>query len=299
MMRFRKRFGIVALCLLSLVLLFGSIVVCAEEDATREEALLAIEQAEQDMQIMIDEGFSVVYINDTLTAARKALDRADFAEVLRNNATGELAENATKALEGLNWQGFTYNGVIVYTDEIASRKNWAYSLSDMIRALELKIQNYAEQRLNVSEAMVLFDKSVIEFKEERYEDAENFLSDAHSNLEAEKAEQSGFAIIVEVGRGFIEKYWVGLIISLVVAGIAGYFVWRGIKIKRIRKKLEELKVEKGVLVDLMKKAQVDRFEKSNIPRSIYDIRMEKYKDRLTEIEETMPVLETAQKKPRA
>ena len=298
MMKFRKRFGIVALCLFSLILLFGSIVVYAAEDATKEEALLAIEQAEQDMQIMIDEGFSVVYINDTLTAARKALERADFAEALRNNATGELAENARKALEGLNWQGFTYDGVIIYTDEIASRKNWAYSLADMIRALELKIQNYAEQGINVSEAMVLFDKSVIEFKEERYEDAENFLSDAHSNLEAEKAEQSGFAIIVEVGRGFIEKYWVGLIISLVVAGIAGYFVWRGIKIKRIRKKLEELKVEKGVLVDLMKKAQVDRFEKANIPRSIYDIRMDQYKDRLTEIEETMPVLETAQKKPR-
>jgi len=227
------------------------------------------------------------------------LERADFAEILRNNATGELAENAIKALEGLNWQGFTYNGVIIYTDEIASRKNWAYSLSDMIRALELKIQNYAEQGMNVSEAMVLYNKSIIEFKEERYEDAENFLSDAHSNLEAEKAEQSGFAIIVEVGRGFIEKYWVGLIISLVVAGIAGYFVWRGIKIKRIRKKLEELKVEKGVLVDLMKKAQVDRFEKSNIPRSIYDIRMDQYKDRLTEIEETMPVLEAAQKKTKA
>ena len=290
-----RRFSIIALCLFSLILLFGPVIICDEGDVTRDDALLAIEQAEQDMQTMIDENFSVVYINDTLTSAKQALERADFAEILRGNATGELAEKAIEALEGMNWQGFTYAEVIIYTDEIASRKNWAYNISDLIRALELKIQDYEEQGIDISEAMVFFNKSVTEFEEERYVDAENFLSDAHSNLEAKKAEITGLAVITEAGKGFIEKYWAGLIISLAAAGITSYFAWRKIKIKRIHRKLKEMEVEKGVLADLMKKVQVDRFEKGSIPESIYYIRMKKYKERLTEIEETMPVFEAMQK----
>jgi len=120
------------------------------------------------MQSMIFENFSVLYINDTLIAANLALERADFAEILRENTTGELAEVAKKALEGLNWQGFTYGGVIEYTDEIDFRKNWAYNLSDSIRALELKILDYEQQGIDTLEAWFLLNKSATEFREERY-----------------------------------------------------------------------------------------------------------------------------------
>ncbi len=284
------------LCFLIIVLLFGSIIVNADENITREEAVYAIEQAEQDMQIMIYENFSVVYINDTIIAANLALERADFAEILRENTTGELAEAAKKALEGLNWQGFTYDEVIEYTDGIAFRKNWAYNLSDSIRALELKILDYEQQGIDTLEAWVLLNKSATEFREERYENAENFLSEAHSNLEAKKAKITGIMIITEVGKNFLEKYWIELIIIFIIAGIAGYILWIKNKQRRTNKKIKELQIEKKVLEDLMKKAQIDRFEKGKIPESIYNIKMDKYKERLSRIEEILPVLKTNTKK---
>jgi len=103
-------------------------------------------------------------------------------------------------------------------------------------------------------------------------------------------------VITEVGKSFLEKYWIELIIILIIAGIAFYIIWIKNKQRRNNKKIKELQIEKKVLEDLMKKAQIDRFEKAKISESIYNIKMEKYKQRLSRIEEILPVLKSNTKK---
>ena len=266
------------------------------QNITRNDAVEAINQSELDMKEMMEAGFSVNYVNDTLISAKQALERADFAEILRSNTTGELANQAKKALEGLNWKGFTYDEVINYTNKISSRKEQSFDLSDSIRALELKIGNYKGFGVSTSEAKDLLNKASTAFKEERYEDAEYFLLEANSNLEEKVAELTTLNIITETGKGFLEKYWFEIIIFSVFISIAVLFNWIRIKKVRTIEKIKELKAEQKTLMNLMKEAQIDRYKKAEIPESIYNIKMRKYRERLTKIKETIPVLEAKLKK---
>jgi hypothetical protein len=50
------------------------------------------------------------------------------------------------------------------------------------------------------------------------------------------------------------------------------------------------------VVNLMKKAQVQRFQENSIPGLVYSVRMEKYKERKARIEQELPVLKSDLKK---
>jgi len=52
-----------------------------------------------------------------------------------------------------------------------------------------------------------------------------------------------------------------------------------------------MKAEKIALNELMKSAQTERFVENKISSLTYNIRMKKYKTRLDEIEQNLPVLE--------
>ena len=130
----------VALLVMLLLLALAS-----AQNITREDTIQAIRQAEQDMYEMVEAGFAINSVNDSLIAARQALERADFAELIRQRAIGEVAERAKQALEGLNYKGFTYDGVLKYTQEIATRKQQAYALLDSFRAFELELESYKEE----------------------------------------------------------------------------------------------------------------------------------------------------------
>lgn len=265
------------------------------QNTTRKDAVNTIKQAEQDINEMIEAGFSVKYVNDTLTSAKQALERADFAELIRKNATGDLLQQAKKALEGLNYEGFTYDEVLKYTKEISSRKKQAYDLSDSIRALEIKIEEY-KKSINTSGAESILEDVKIAFENERYTETEELLSKANSELENRKSELTTINIMVRFGKNFVEKNWLGILIVLVVMTVSGWLCWRKYRIKRIRDKLKKLRIEKESLIELIKKTQIGRFEKGRIPESIYRIRIEKYNKRLNEIKETIPVLEAMLKR---
>lgn len=276
-----------------LVLMFISTVAYAQ--TTREDAVKAIGQAKEDISEMMGAGFSVNYVNDTLASAKQALERDDFAEAIRQNATGDLAQQAKKALEGLNYEGFTYDNVLKYTQEISSRKQQAYELSDSIRALEIKIEEY-NQSINTSDVENTLKDIKIDFEKERYSEVETLLSKANSDLENKKSELTTVNIIVRSSKNFVENNRFGILILLAVIGISGWLGWRKYRIKRIHDNLKKLRIEKESLLKLMKKSQAERFEKGKLSESIYKIRMEKYSERLNEIKETIPVLEAILRK---
>lgn len=259
---------------------------------SREEAVSAIQQAEIDMYIMTEEGFSVNYINDTLFSARQALERADFAELIRNNATGALADFARKALEGLDYEGFTYDDVLKYTQEIATRKQKAYELSDYIRATEIKMQTFKEQGVNTTEAERIMGQGKTAFEKERYDETETLLADVNTELDNKRAETTAVNLIVISSQSFIEKNWRELSILIIVIFVVSWFSWRHYRIKRAEKRLRKMIAEKDSLIKLIKKTQADRFKKRRISESVYKLRSEKYRKRLNELNETIPTLRT-------
>jgi len=285
------------------------------QHVTRDDALVAIQQAEQDIQEMQETGFFVSSVNDTLIAAKQALKRADFAELIRENATGELAEQARVALEGLDYEGFNYADVLKYTQEITARKQQAYSLSDSVRAFELEIESYQsadeqekdlvalaffgqtnKQFVDSSEAEGLIKEAKTALEKERYETANSLLAQAQANLEQKQAELTTANLLVRSSKSFIEKNLTAIVIIAVLISISGAVGWRTLKRKRAQNNLEKLKREKESLRKLMKQAQTQRFEKATIPEFVYNIRMKTYQKRLNEVKGMMPVLKARLRK---
>ncbi len=259
------------------------------QETTREDVLAALAQAELDLAEMAGTGFGVRSVNDTLLAANRALERADFAGLLKSNVTGEVAERARSALEGLDYSGFSYADVIVYTDEIASRKQQAYALVDSLRAMELKIEEYSKL-VDTTEPEALLEGARAAFQHERYGETEHLVSRANTALDLKLAERTALTVIVNSSRNFIEDNWHWLMLAGSLALLFGWLAWERIRLKRAERQLERLLAEKRALLRLVKRAQTEHFRKRTMPKSLYDLKTAKYRSRLNEIEHTVPVL---------
>ena len=73
--------------------------------------------------------------------------------------------------------------------------------------------------------------------------------------------------------------------------LKAFFSARKISKKLIERKIKKLKLEQSVLINLIKEAQYKRFKTKEIPEIIYNIRMNKYNNRIDEIKSILPVLE--------
>ncbi|MFA4819434.1 MAG: hypothetical protein WC613_00575 [Candidatus Aenigmatarchaeota archaeon] len=271
------------------ILFLLTMLVSLGQAASRTDALLAINQSQNDMNDMLETGFSASSVNDTIGAMRQALERADFAEMLRQNTTGALAQQARKALEGLNYEGFTYDSVVAYGNQTAARKQKALELYDSIRALEIRIGDTFG--LNLSDVVALVGQAKEEFQKERYDQAEQYLSSANTVLETKKAEATTLSAMMEAGRSFIERYWQGLLGLVILIVAFSWFGGKKYQKNNLKKKIRRMKAEKITLNHLMKETQRERFETGKLSGPIYEIRMDKYNKRINEIDQKLPVLE--------
>ncbi len=267
------------------------IVPVLSQEVTREDALKAIEEAKKDMRIMINAGFSTNAINDSIKSANRALKRAEFAEALKNNATGQTAIEAREALEGLNYEGFTYADVLTHTNTVKQRKEKVFELSDRIRATEIKIENYQNFGLNTTKEEETLDESKTAFENERYTESENLLEQANSNLDRKRANLASFNIFLDSTKGIFQKYWQEILITTTILSIGGWATWKKISRRRKLRNLRKLNKEEITLNRLIRETQTDMFKRQTIPKLVYEIRMDKYNKRLNEIKKEKNILE--------
>ena len=82
-----------------------------------------------------------------------------------------------------------------------------------------------------------------------------------------------------------------IITLLIILGIISYFGYKRFEKRLLINKIRKMKTEEQVLNELMKKTQTERFKENKISGLVYNIQMEKYRVRLQEIKEELPVLE--------
>lgn len=271
---------------------FASLSFVSADHVGRDAALDSIKDSESAIAELSESGFSVDYFKSLLESQRKAFNRADLAESLRTGGNGSLSVVTVRALQALDYEKFSYDDVTPYNQEIRQRRDLAYEIYDSMRALEIRIGNYVQYSIDTSVAADGLSRARGLFASEDYDGAESAVDDANADLDERKAGLSNVKLLLNSGTNFFEanRY---TILSVVVAVVVASFLARhyfGLrrKVETIRKlKLEEKAVER-----LMKDLQVRRFEKSSIPRSVYAIRMEKYRKRLNEIKRTIPLLES-------
>jgi hypothetical protein len=260
------------------------------EDITRQEAVEAINLAEENIQEINLSGFSTDYVNDLLIEANKALNRADYAEVLKGeDSDNELLKEAKAALAGLDWKGFRYREVLIYTTEIELIKLSIFEISDNIIASEIKLEDYKERGVDTITAEELLTQTKQAFEDEQYEDARELWEKTNNELEAKRAELTTVKAISKASKNFVQRNWWWIIILCAIFGVLGWYIYKRYIIYDAKKKLKHFRIENKTITELMKKAQRERFESGTLPASTYKIRMDKYRDKLLEIKRNIPV----------
>ncbi|MBU2560333.1 hypothetical protein KKA03_05510 [archaeon] len=237
----------------------------AQETQTAEDASNAISQAEKDVQEMQELGLGVAYVSDVLIEAQAALQSKEYARVLEK------------------------------TDEIDKSKQHAYKIIDSLRALELKIEEIDRRGLDVAEAETLFDAASSSFQNEDYDRAEELIFQANGHLNRVEAEYTLLNARYNAARdntvSYINRHRQQILITAAALVFVGLVSHHRIRIIRTRRRLKDLELEKAVMANLIKKTQTDYFQKRAILRETYDARIKKYRERVLEIKETMPILQ--------
>lgn len=274
----------------------------SSENITFEIALNALLQAEKDMDEMQEAGFGIVWVNDTLIEAKKYFAGEDYSgllgeiEKIGDNKSREKARELLSTAQEKIGVNVDYKKVLEKTKTINERKITAFEINDLIRASDLRLQEFKQQGLGTSEAEEILSDAVNEFKNERFESVESILSSVDSKLIDLSAETTIVKTIYRAGKeniaSFVKEHYAPLLLLLGSLMAIAILLYNRIRIAILRHNIKDMKVEQIVLEDLMKKAQMDYYSKGDMTKQTFGIKMEKYKERLVEIKQKLPVAES-------
>ncbi|MHA1865482.1 MAG: hypothetical protein ACTSWZ_03160 [Candidatus Heimdallarchaeaceae archaeon] len=271
-----------------------------EENISKETALTGLIQAKEDLKEMADSNFTTVFIEDTLYLAQRyylgyefkqlELDLKEEKDIQRKKEIEALIA-ISKTIPPYEIEKQNYTESYRLTQLIAFRKKQAYEISDTIGYLQDIEREYRKEGIDTKKAQELISNAVSSFKAERYEEAENYLIQTYNSLEESKSYYQKLKNVINLTKNFFIKYWWQsslFIIFLIIITPPLVIKIRKILAKRKKQKLIE---ELAILKDLIKKAQEDYFKNKVISKTIYDLRIDRYLNKIRKIKHTIPVLD--------
>ena len=272
-------------------------------EITREIASAVIKEVEKIINETKEQNLSVISMEDNLLEAKRLFEQAKYAEILRGNTNATEAEKteARNALRLIDWKNIYYKDVLDYTSKIKEIREQEILLKDTILLREndvnsLKGQLYSiglvsSEKVDTSESEKILQEIKKAYEEERFNDVEKLLVQLRDTIEKERQQASTLASLKSGAMNFFQRYWLFIIIFLGVLIIIGIYSYNIINLKLLKDKILRMKTEKIVLLDLMKKAQTERFKENKISELVYNIRMKGYQEKMNKIKEQLPVLE--------
>ena len=128
------------------------------------------------------------------------------------------------------------------------------------------------------------------FYEERFSETEDLIKVYRVSVEKDRADRTVFAGVQRGAKNFFQEHWIFVLVGFVLVGFMVFFLRKNIVKRILKNKILKMETERTVLKDLIRKVQVERFKKRSLSGLVYDIRMKKYGERLTEINGELPVL---------
>ena len=234
------------------------------------ETIRALNQSRLDMQDLIDEGFTVLRINDTLSQAKQLFEAQSALE--KGGGTPD------------------YSLILERTNEITELRKQAERTNDELKALESRVKEIGRQ----SEANAILAKAKAEFADERYDIITNLIEEAYIKISEEEALETRFRAIYTAGTktifDFFKKRWKEITFAIISIAII-YLVFRKrVAIFFIKRKIKELGFEKEIIGELIKKTQYEYFHLFRIPEELYHIRIEKYSELIRDLDRQVPLL---------
>ena len=247
--------------ILLICMMFLLLVSMAKADMS-EDALLAIERAEETIKEMSEMGLGVAYANDTLNEARNLFNQGYY----------EASESLAK--------------------KVLEIKEKAIEVDELINQVESKIYELSSKGYDTSSVYVTFSSGLSEFSVDNYLDAENFMRDALNELDELEAEESLKRIQTrefDIVSVVLDYLWVVIILILLIL-IAGLKIKDKIDIKHLKGELESLEREMENIKKSLAAVQRRYFEKGSISKMDYDISVSRYNKTISVIKRKISVL---------
>jgi hypothetical protein len=229
-------------------------IIANNSDITEINATSSISQAEKDISELEKLNFTTTYLNDILIESKNLLGKNNYKDAFEKS------------------------------QQISFRKSWTYNISDSIRALEIIIE---ESETESIKANALFEKAKESFSYERYEETELFIEQAHEHIEEDKAKntiiEAQYNAVKDNTLDFVKSNWIYITLGIILIITILAIFYEKIYIYTTKRKILMIKIEENVLVNLIKKAQDDRFNKGSISQSLYKAKMNSYRKRNGEI----------------
>lgn len=261
--------------------------------ATKESALEVLDYINNTIVYMQSRNFTHTFFDDLLVKAQNAYSLAYYSSIMRGEENvSDIIVNEAKIYTRLtDWRLTNYsilNDIYISAQE---RRNTALLLSDYISLADKSLADYLDQGYDLNSSYIILAKARNSFGLEQYEDTATYLTQLQTDLESKREQRATFTTIKRGTQAFFIKNWKVLSIFLVILVIFGYALYKKIRKERIRRKIAKYKSEKEAIYQLIKKVQEQRFKSGEISSLIYNVRMQKYNEKLNTINEELPVLE--------
>jgi hypothetical protein len=258
---------------------------------SESQANVSIAEAEGVIVIMESNNFTHKHMDDELIEAEKVFQQARYVEIIRNSNDDKKIAEAKRALQLINWQSITFNDVIPHTEDIKQRKIEAFEIYDSISILRKDIRSNLDNGFDVTSATNLADSAERAFYQERYNDSRGFIVESRNSLEGSVSGTSTLSGIQNGAKNFIQKYWMQIIIFIIVFAWVSSIITKQIGKNRLEEQIKAIKRERESLTGLMKKTQSERYRENKISEWVYGIRIKHYKERMNVINEKLPVMQ--------
>ncbi len=232
----------------------------------------ALLDAENAISEMKDAGFNTKRATDSMQSAVQLYSGQLSLESLGKNASYEEITKKAKEIQDLKENSFRVN--------------------DALNGLKISID---EQKLsiNTSEPQQIYGNAVADFKNERYESAEEKIAQVYVKISELEAEKSRTNAIIEVSKSIGQKLlsaWKQIVIFSIVIAAVIIISYKRIYISMTRLKMQMLLDEKRTLEGLIEKTQDLYFNKGNMSESAYHIKINKYGELIRDINRRLPLL---------
>ena len=131
-------------------------------------------------------------------------------------------------------------------------------------------------------------------KEQDLEGTAEMISQSYLRLDELLVEHSRAAVLLKASqrtlKNFLITNWKALIVIVIMLSIIGIIGANELRIHLLGEKINSLQIESETLEHLLKKSQADRYVAKTLTKSDYQTRMDQYKNRMTAIKHTLPVV---------
>jgi len=215
--------------------------------------------------------------------------------ILRVNETYQEAIQLYSAQLALEEKGTTANYKLVVEDalKIDSIKKTALEAKDELEIFKETFAN-AQKGANLSEMQGDYNKIIISFNEERFEDTLTLIKKGYDRISEIQSSQTAVNAVYLATSRTVKDFLIQNGLKIVIIGSIVFFLllvfWSTLTKLRMRMKLNNLITQKKAINGLIKEMQGSYFKSKKISETEYKIKLKNYEEFIRDIDRQVMVL---------